>query len=167
MNTNHLIKSFLGHTDRVTCLAFDSHKKHLFTGSQDTTIKVWNIDTCVCLQTLRSHMRTVNGLKILSNRLASISFDCTLKIWDITENVVGIKVDNGEPIQGTCLYTFNLGLRFEPFCLIQITSGEIVMGSYSKLIYIIDINDRNMYNKKVPNFNYQKKTLQHVKISLN
>lgn len=145
MNTNYLIKSFLGHTRRVTCFALDTKTNRLFTGSSDTTIKIWNINTGVCIQTLRAQT-TVNGLKVLYNRLASISLDRTLKIWDITENV-RVNGENGEPIQGTCLNTFYLICR--PLCLTQITSGHIVIGSDSGQILIKDINDGNMYYIKV------------------
>jgi WD40 repeat protein len=39
-----------GHTDAITCMS--NHEKFVITGSKDKTVKIWNIDDNICLQTL-------------------------------------------------------------------------------------------------------------------
>ena len=56
----HTIKTFTGHSDGVTCLQFN--RKYLMTGSYDTTIKIWKIDSGECVKTLTGHTKGVRAL---------------------------------------------------------------------------------------------------------
>ena len=56
----------------------------LASGSDDHSIKIWNVDTGRCIRTLIGHSHYVLSLhSIANNCLASGSFDNTTKIWDI------------------------------------------------------------------------------------
>ena len=74
------IKTFKGHDNGVTCLQFDHDI--LATGSYDTTIKIWNIETGAVIQTLRGHTAAVRTLQFDDSKLISGSFDKTIKIWN-------------------------------------------------------------------------------------
>lgn len=74
------IRTFKGHENGVTCLQFDQNV--LATGSYDTTIKIWNIETGEVLRTLRGHTSTVRTLQFDDGKLISGSFDKTIKIWN-------------------------------------------------------------------------------------
>lgn len=74
------IKTFKGHENGVTCLQFDDNI--LATGSYDTTIKIWNIETGEVLRTLRGHTSAVRTLQFDDSKLISGSFDKTIKIWN-------------------------------------------------------------------------------------
>ncbi|KAM4057202.1 WD domain, G-beta repeat domain-containing protein [Hirsutella rhossiliensis] len=74
------IKTFKGHENGVTCLQFDDNM--LATGSYDTTIKIWNIETGEVMRTLRGHTATVRTLQFDESKLISGSFDKTIKIWN-------------------------------------------------------------------------------------
>jgi WD40 repeat protein len=57
---------------------------YLASGSKDLTIKIWNINTEECLETLRGHSGSIWDLQILScNELVSCSDDATIKFWDM------------------------------------------------------------------------------------
>ncbi|KYK56492.1 sulfur controller-2 [Drechmeria coniospora] len=73
-------KTFKGHENGVTCLQFDDNV--LATGSYDTTIKIWNIETGEVIRTLRGHTSTVRCLQFDDSKLISGSFDKTIKIWN-------------------------------------------------------------------------------------
>lgn len=74
------IKTFKGHENGVTCLQFDDNI--LATGSYDTTVKIWNIETGECIRTLRGHTSAVRTLQFDDSKLISGSFDKTIKIWN-------------------------------------------------------------------------------------
>ncbi|SPO01004.1 probable sulfur controller-2 protein [Cephalotrichum gorgonifer] len=74
------IKTFKGHTNGILCLQFDDNV--LATGSYDTTIKIWNIETGEEMHTLRGHTSAVRTLQFDGNKLISGSLDNTIKIWN-------------------------------------------------------------------------------------
>ena len=57
----------------------------LFSGSNDNTIKVWDVATGTCLQTLQGHTDWVNSVCVSADgsRLFSGSWDNTIKVWNI------------------------------------------------------------------------------------
>ncbi|WEW57121.1 hypothetical protein PRK78_002581 [Emydomyces testavorans] len=73
-------KVFRGHTNGVMCLQFEDNI--LATGSYDTTIKIWDIDTGEELRTLRGHQSGIRCLQFDDSKLISGSLDRTIKIWN-------------------------------------------------------------------------------------
>lgn len=73
-------KIFTGHQNGVMCLQFSDNI--LATGSYDCTIKIWEIDTGKCINTLKGHTSGVRALQFDSGKLISGSLDKTLKVWD-------------------------------------------------------------------------------------
>jgi WD40 repeat protein len=54
-------------------------------GSNDKTVRIWNLTTNTCKFNLTGHTNQVYGLKqIASSILASGSEDKTIKLWDLT-----------------------------------------------------------------------------------
>ncbi len=74
------IKIFKGHSNGVMCLQFDD--RILVTGSYDTTIKVWDIESGEELRTLRGHTSGVRCLQFDDTKLISGSLDHTVKVWN-------------------------------------------------------------------------------------
>ncbi|KAF3074205.1 hypothetical protein CFAM422_003493 [Trichoderma lentiforme] len=75
-----------GHSYGVNSVAFSHNSKLLASGSNDETVKIWNITTGQCQQTLQGHSSCVNSVAFSHNSklLASGSNDETVKIWNIT-----------------------------------------------------------------------------------
>lgn len=73
-------KIFKGHTNGVMCLQFDDHI--LATGSYDSTIKIWDIETGEEIRTLRGHRSGIRCLQFDDNKLISGSLDHDLRVWN-------------------------------------------------------------------------------------
>ncbi|KAI9672672.1 MAG: hypothetical protein M1831_000107 [Alyxoria varia] len=75
------VKTFKGHTNGVMCLQFDDNI--LASGSYDSTIKIWSIETGEELRTLSGHTLGIRCLQYDDSKLASGSLDGTVKLWDL------------------------------------------------------------------------------------
>jgi F-box/WD-40 domain protein MET30 len=75
------MKELHGHTNGVMCLQFDDNI--LVSGSYDSTIKIWDIETGQELRTLAGHSLGVRCLQFDKTKLVSGSLDGTLKVWDM------------------------------------------------------------------------------------
>jgi WD40 repeat protein len=90
MNFHGIIMMLNAHEAAVNFLAVSSDNV-LISGSDDTTIKVWNFDSGVNLKSFRGHTKGVLCCTLLScMQLASGSQDHTVKIW---------RRDSGECVQ--------------------------------------------------------------------
>jgi WD40 repeat protein len=126
------INELEGHSERVTSLA-ELPNKRLASGSNDSTIKIWDLNTFTCIKTLNEHIDWIVCLKNLpNNRLASGSEveDRTIKIWDI---------DNYE-----CISTLS-GHSQSVNCLEYISNNRLVSSGHN-VINIWNLNDNCLIN---------------------
>lgn len=65
----------------VGSLQFDG--VHVVSGSLDTSIRVWDVETGNCIHTLTGHQSLTSGMELKDNILVSGNADSTVKIWDI------------------------------------------------------------------------------------
>ncbi|MFN7216626.1 NACHT and WD repeat domain-containing protein [Microcystis sp.] len=74
-----------GHNSNVNSVSFSSDGKTLATGSDDKTIKLWNVQTGQEIRTLTGHNGIVNSVSFSSDgkTLASDSSDNTIKLWNV------------------------------------------------------------------------------------
>ncbi|KAF0916031.1 hypothetical protein E2562_000660 [Oryza meyeriana var. granulata] len=68
-----------GHERPVISLGVSATR--LYSGSLDKTIKVWDLDTLQCVQTLSKHKAAVTSVLCWDGKLLSCSLDKTIKIW--------------------------------------------------------------------------------------
>jgi len=68
-----------GHTDVISCLQFSGHK--LVTGSMDQTIRVWDLNTRRCANTLYGHDSWVWDLQFDHDKIVTVSGDKVVKLW--------------------------------------------------------------------------------------
>ncbi len=123
--------NYKGHSGPIWCL--ERNEDILFTGSYDKTIKIWEIPTGTCLNTIRAHSNWVSSLNYWknSNLLISSSWDCTIKLWKIMD----YSIENSFILQneiGNYIYCVRENL----------SNAELVSGNEFKTIDIWDINKR-------------------------
>ena len=79
------LRKLLGHTKRISSLAFSKDGKILASGSVDRTIRTWNFASGETTHILRGHTKGVTDVALTPDgkRLASTSMDRTIAIWNV------------------------------------------------------------------------------------
>ncbi len=90
------LRRLKGHKGRMTDALFvpstsPASPKLLLTSSQDTFVKVWDVDAGHCLQTVVGHRSEVRSLDIDSegSRVVTGSSDGELRVWSVSTDVTG------------------------------------------------------------------------------
>ncbi|MFT3700025.1 MAG: WD40 repeat domain-containing protein [Kofleriaceae bacterium] len=80
------VRELSGHSAFVQALAFSPDGKLLVSGSEDSTIRVWNFATGECVREITEHGNAVNFVSFTPDgRLLSCSDDSTIKLWSFPQ----------------------------------------------------------------------------------
>lgn len=84
----HRLQRLEGHEAEVLSLAFTPDGETLISGSNDRSLRVWDIHHGQCLQQLVGHRSGVSSLAISPDGeiLASGSFDRTVRLWSLVQH---------------------------------------------------------------------------------
>lgn len=85
------VKQYEGHTSWVLCLqtyvTYDENEKQktnwLLSGSDDSTIRIWDITSTKCLEKLTEHKNGILSMVFVKNGLISSSYDHSLNNFDM------------------------------------------------------------------------------------
>ncbi|ETO31922.1 WD-repeat protein, partial [Reticulomyxa filosa] len=90
------LKTFIGHTDWVGSIDYSTfdNNQFIYSGSDDKTVRVWDVDNNKQIQSFNGHSRNVSCVKFSlyhyynSHRhvICSSSFDKTIRFWDFKHN---------------------------------------------------------------------------------
>jgi WD40 repeat protein len=85
--TGAVLAVLAGHTDCVTCVAFDRAGLRLVSGSWDNTAKIWNLDSKSEIQTLTGHSSWVSSVTWSPSEryIATGGQDHTARIWSVAD----------------------------------------------------------------------------------
>jgi WD40 repeat protein len=83
--TGRQLRSFRGHDDAITGLAFNPKADRLATSSRDGTVRLWDAHTGREVRILRGHTRGVSSVAFSPDgtRIASGGEDRAIKLWDV------------------------------------------------------------------------------------
>jgi WD40 repeat protein len=92
MLTNKLERKLYGHTEGVTCLRMTGYDV-IVSGSNDFTIRLWNIKEGKCLMTITDHLAKLQDLTFNSRTkvLFSGSADGEVKVWKLNKLETSLK----------------------------------------------------------------------------
>ncbi|KAJ7327974.1 WD40-repeat-containing domain protein, partial [Mycena albidolilacea] len=115
-----------GHSDLVQSVAFSIDGKHLVSGSNDTTVRIWEVVTATELYTLQGYSDTVHsvGFSPDGKHVVSGSYDNNVRTWDV---VTGTKLCT---FQGHSMKVNSVGFSSD--------GRHIVSGSNDKTVGIWD-----------------------------
>ncbi len=94
-----LNRNLYGHDSLVMSVSFSPDGKYIASGSWDHTIRIWELSSGKCIQTLAGHKDKIWSVSFSpgGKYLASGSLDKTVKIWDINSgNCVSTLTVNDE-----------------------------------------------------------------------
>lgn len=78
-------KILQGHEFKVGPINFNKNNKYLVSSSWDNTVRIWDMDSFICIRVLEGHTDNVWACDISSDNslIASGSLDRQFKIWDV------------------------------------------------------------------------------------
>jgi WD40 repeat protein/ankyrin repeat protein len=121
-----------GHTAPVTAVAVMEGNKRIVSGSKDTTVKIWNMDSeKKCYHTFEGHTDSVNSIALIEGgeKIVSGSSDKTIKIWDVmNKSCVNTLTGHTGSVNSVAVISPDNYIKF----------GKIVSGSSDKTIKIWD-----------------------------
>jgi WD40 repeat protein len=122
-----LIRTFEGHSNSVKSVAVLSNGKEAISGSEDNTLKLWNIESGECARTFEGHSNSVDSVAVLPNGKEAISgsADSTLKLWNIES--------------GECVRTFEGHSDWVTSVAVLPNRKEAISGSYDKTLKLWNI----------------------------
>jgi WD40 repeat protein len=96
---------FRGHTDSINRIAWSPDGRFLASPSEDTTVRIWDVETEECISVLKGHNSTTISVKWSPDMqsLISNSSDGTVRIWnleDLSQEIIGSKEDFSEVFSG-------------------------------------------------------------------
>ncbi|KAI0462942.1 hypothetical protein LJB42_003746 [Komagataella kurtzmanii] len=122
----HRVKELKGHTLGVSDLSWSDDGRYLASASDDTTVKIWSIESFKCVKTLVGHTYHVNCVKFnhKGNLLISGSSDEAIRVWDI---------NNSKCLKTLCAHS-------DPISAVDLSwDGTIIVSaSYDGLIRLFD-----------------------------
>jgi WD40 repeat protein len=82
-------RELIGHSDWVWSVAVSPDGKWAASGSQDRSVKIWELETGACLKTLRGHEAIVHSVAVSPDglRVLTGSKDRSVRVWDTTSGL--------------------------------------------------------------------------------
>jgi WD40 repeat protein len=132
----------VGHTDPITTLAFSPDGKTLATGSDDYTVKLWNVATGLMLRTIEGHPYHVEAVAFSGNGKDVLSVSqlnkITVNISDAVTGKLKRSLDNPEALTKSRLLDKRDSIAFSPNG--SLLALAVSSSSGGRMIEIIDTN---------------------------
>ena len=113
-----------GHADGVLGLELSRSRKHAFSTSNDQTVRVWELASASCLQTLELHGCSVSavGWHLASGCIATGGEDGTVHLWDVS---AFDEAGKGAAAEAELVQSLNLE-HCEVLCIVPSADGTAI-----------------------------------------
>ena len=151
-----------GHTGQITHLSVSDNR--LYSSSEDGTIKIWNIDTSQCIQTIVTDLprNTYGGTVLGVDHFFVNGVYIFGYMYDNNENCTLCKLWNANT--GLCLQIIQLNTCIDSYCL----HGNLLFFSHESTIHIYDLStgkEIQTLSCDMPSHkSYVKPTLAHLQV---
>jgi U3 small nucleolar RNA-associated protein 15 len=102
-----ILRQFKGHAKAVKTVHFSLDGLGVLSGSDDTSVRNWDLATGTCITTLRGHqdyVRRVLCSPSSSDLVLSGSYDHRLILWDLRTGMAVCECDHGHPIETLLMF---------------------------------------------------------------
>jgi hypothetical protein len=81
------VRKFVGHQGPVTCIAVTADRQRALTGSEDKTLRLWDLNTGECLSVFRGHRNAVADVALSADGTKALSTDggANAWVWDLAK----------------------------------------------------------------------------------
>lgn len=82
--------NYKDHSGKVTAVVITPDDERIISASLDSTIKIWDLKSCLLLQTIYDFNSPICALVITTDgkQIICSSYDKTIKVWDLTEDKI-------------------------------------------------------------------------------
>ncbi|KAG8647939.1 transducin beta-like protein 3 isoform X2 [Manihot esculenta] len=136
---------FKGHKGVVTSIMFhpDTNKMLLFSGSDDATVRVWDLVAKKCVATLERHFSSVTSLAVSEDgwTLLSAGRDKVVNLWDLHGYICKMTIPTYEVMEALCV--IDSGTQISSF--LDSYGQQIGKGrNGSSAIYFVTVGERGI-----------------------
>jgi len=79
-------RNYKGHKGKINSVAISSDNTFIISGSDDKTIRIWDVESAECIKILEGHSSRVSSVALSKNNnnqfIVSGSWDKTVRLWD-------------------------------------------------------------------------------------
>ncbi|EJD08073.1 WD40 repeat-like protein [Fomitiporia mediterranea MF3/22] len=144
--TTACIKNFIGHTGQVISVGFSPDGKHVVSGSDDWTIRIWDASSGEAIAgPFEGHTSSVRSVSFSPDgkHIVSGSYDKTIRIWDASSGEVVAGPFEGHTHSVTSVSFSPDGKRVvsgsgdKTICIWDASSGEAAAGPFEGHIHSV------------------------------
>jgi WD40 repeat protein len=131
------LRTFEGHTDRVTACLLTPDGRLIVSASYDKTLKLWDLASGDCLCTFNGHTHRVTASKLTPDgyNVISASADHTLKLWGLPAFSASDACSSGI----ACLRTFEGHTDWVTACALSPDGRQVLSASRDKTLKLWDV----------------------------
>jgi hypothetical protein len=114
-----LLRILEGHASEVTAVAVTPDGRHVVSGSDDETLKVWDLERGEAVLTLEGHAHVVNAVAVTPDGRYAVSgsTDGTLKVWDLERGEAVRSLEGHTPVEAVAVtpdgrYAVSASMRY-------------------------------------------------------
>ncbi|RKO83374.1 WD40-repeat-containing domain protein, partial [Blyttiomyces helicus] len=107
LNSRAILRTLRGHTGPVHVTGFSPENTQILSGSDDKTVRVWDVPTESSIAVFSEHQDYVRaGLTCSDNAnlILSGSYDHTVKLWDLRANSCAITMEHKFPVESVLIF---------------------------------------------------------------